>query len=83
MVKEISLYLWLSYRFDKYFIDEAKARSYRGVLNKYIELSLQQAQLAQKCKICSSPLPLNTKYNICQSCFKKNYTGKNMRRTKR
>ena len=83
MVKEISLYLWLSYRFDEYFIDEAKARSYRGILNKYIELSLQQTKLAQKCRICSSPLPLNTKYNICQSCFKKNYTGKNMRRTRR
>jgi ATP-dependent RNA helicase SUPV3L1/SUV3 len=83
MVKEISLYLWLSYRFDKYFIDEVKARSYRGVLNKYIELSLQQAQLAQKCRLCSYPLPLNTKYNICQKCFKKNYTGKNMRRSRR
>jgi ATP-dependent RNA helicase SUPV3L1/SUV3 len=83
MVKEISLYLWLSYRFDEYFIDESKARSYRGILNKYIELSLQQTKLAQKCRICSSPLPLNTKHNICQSCFKKNYTGKNMKRTRR
>ena len=76
MVKEISLYLWLSYRFGDYFVDEQKARQYRGVLNRYIENSLQQAQLAQRCRMCSAPLPLNTKYNICQSCFKKNYTHK-------
>jgi ATP-dependent RNA helicase SUPV3L1/SUV3 len=74
MVKEISLYLWLSYRFDDYFVDETKARQSRGVLNKYIESTLQQSQLAQKCKLCSATLPLNTKYNICQNCFKKNYT---------
>ncbi len=74
MVKEISLYLWLSYRFGDYFVDEAKARQYRGVLNKYIENTLQQTQLAQVCKLCQAPLPLNSKYAICQSCFRKNYT---------
>ncbi|WP_457747691.1 SUV3 domain-containing protein [Sulfurimonas sp.] len=84
MVKEISLYLWLSYRFGEYFVDEQKARQYRGVLNKYIENSLQQVQLAQRCRICAAPLPLNTKYNICQSCFKRNYTHKrNHRRSPR
>ena len=74
MVKEISLYLWLSYRFDEYFVDEHKARISRGVLNKYIEETLQQSQLAHRCKMCATILPLNSKYNICQSCFKKNYT---------
>ena len=73
MVKEISLYLWLSYRFDEYFVDEHKARVSRGVLNKYIEETLQQSQLANRCKMCEAILPLNSKYNICQSCFKKNY----------
>jgi ATP-dependent RNA helicase SUPV3L1/SUV3 len=73
MVKEISLYLWLSYRFEEYFIDEKKARQMRGVLNKYIENSLHQAQFVQTCRICSTPLPANSKYSICQSCFKKNY----------
>ncbi|QSZ40714.1 helicase [Sulfurimonas aquatica] len=83
MVKEISLYLWLSYRFGEYFIDEAKARQYRGVLNKYIEETLHIAQLAQMCKMCSAPLPLNSKYAICQSCFKKNYThGRGKRKTR-
>ena len=74
MVKEISLYLWLTYRFDEQFVDEMKARQYRGVLNKYIEETLQQSQLAKTCRMCSAKLPLNTKYSICQNCFKKNYT---------
>jgi len=76
MVKEISLYLWLTYRFGDYFVDEQKARQYRGVLNKYIEESLQQTHLAQRCKLCSAVLPINSNYNICQRCFKKNYVRK-------
>jgi ATP-dependent RNA helicase SUPV3L1/SUV3 len=74
MVKEISLYLWLSYRFKEYFLDEQKARQYRSVLNRFIEESLQQSRFASKCRMCEAVLPLNSKYNICQSCFKKNYT---------
>jgi len=74
MVKEISLYLWLSYRFPENFVDEEKARRYRGVINRYIEKTLQQTQLAQVCKLCSAPLPLNSKYAICQRCFAKHYT---------
>ena len=79
MVKEISLYLWLTYRFGDYFIDEQKARSYRGVLNKYIEQSLQHGRFVQTCKICHAPLPPNSPYNICQNCFKKNYRHKSNR----
>jgi ATP-dependent RNA helicase SUPV3L1/SUV3 len=74
MVKEISLYLWLSYRFGEYFVDAQKARTYRGVLNKYIERSLHQTHFVQTCKICGAPLPKNSKYAICEKCFKKNYT---------
>jgi len=83
MVKEISLYLWLSYRFNDFFVDEQKARQYRGVINKYIETTLQQTGLAQTCKLCSSPLPINSKYAICQACFKKNYTHKRTTRKRR
>jgi len=83
MVKEISLYLWLSYRFSEYFIDVQRARSSRAIINKYIEESLQQGQLAARCKLCQKPLPINSKYSICQSCFKKNYTGKNIRGRRR
>ncbi|MBN2782505.1 MAG: helicase [Campylobacterales bacterium] len=73
MVKEISLYLWLSYRFKDYFLDEQKARSARGILNKYIEKSLAQEGFVRSCKICGVPLPKNSKYSICQHCFKKHY----------
>jgi ATP-dependent RNA helicase SUPV3L1/SUV3 len=83
MVKEISLYLWLSYRFKDYFVDEKKARISRGILNKYIEQTLQQSQLASRCKMCGATLPINTKYAICQNCFKKHYTGKQAPRRKR
>ncbi len=75
MVKEISLYLWLSYRFKDYFLDDAKARQSRGVINKYIELSLQQPRFVQTCRMCSAPLPANSKHNICNKCFRKNYTS--------
>ncbi len=80
MVKEISLYLWLSYRFEEYFVDARKARTSRGILNKFIEESLQQSQFVAKCRICHGPLPINSKYSICQACFKKNYTGRSSRR---
>ncbi len=83
MVKEISLYLWLSYRFKDYFLDEQKARKSRVVLNRYIEESLQQSHFIQRCRICQAPLPTNSKYSICQACFKKNYTGKGFRRGRR
>jgi len=83
MVKEISLYLWLSYRFEEYFIDEKKARNSRGLINKYIEETLQQSALASRCRLCTTALPVNSKYSICQGCFKKNYTGQNMRRGRR
>jgi ATP-dependent RNA helicase SUPV3L1/SUV3 len=76
MVKEISLYLWLSYRFGEYFVDEQKARKYRGVLNGYIERSLHAGELAKSCKLCGVALTPNSRYNICQKCFKKNYTHK-------
>ncbi len=73
MVKEISLYLWLSYRFDEYFIGVKGARDFRVLLNRYIEKSLQQSHFVPRCKICSKVLPLDSKYQICQSCFRKKY----------
>ena len=80
MVKEISLYLWLSYRFGEYFVDSEKARHSRAIINQYIENTLQKTQLQQSCRLCSAPLPHNTKYNICQRCFRKNYARKGFRR---
>ncbi|MBU1216573.1 helicase [bacterium] len=80
MVKEISLYLWLSYRFKEYFLEVPKVQKARHILNKFIENSLQQSRFVQRCRLCEVPLPLNSKYTICQACFKKNYTGQNARK---
>ncbi len=70
-VKEISLYLWLSYRFADYFVDVEKARQWRGTLNRYIESSLQKSEFVPRCRQCTKPLPLHSQYSICQSCFRK------------
>ena len=70
-VKEISLYLWLSYRFAEYFVDAEKAREYRGILNRYIEASLKEGNFVARCRECTKPLPLNSPYAICQSCFRR------------
>ncbi len=70
-IKEISLYLWLSYRLEEYFIDAEKARSFRGELNQFIENSLKQSHFVPRCKTCGKPLPLQSEFSICQSCFNK------------
>ena len=75
-VKEITLYLWLSYRFCDYFVDAENARHFRSVLNRFIENSLKNSHFVPRCRICSKPLPINTNYGICQSCFRKEYKGK-------
>jgi len=49
------------------------AREFRVLLNRYIEKSLQQSHFVPRCKICSKVLPLDSKYQICQSCFRKKY----------
>ncbi len=70
-VKEVSLYLWLSYRFEDFFLDIEKARQTRTALNRFIENSLKESHFIPRCRECSKPLPLNSKFAICQSCFKK------------
>ena len=70
-VKEISLYLWLSYRFEEYFFDAEKAKQARVKLNNFIENSLKQSHFVPRCRQCTKALPLESKYPICQSCFKK------------
>ncbi|MFA6137869.1 MAG: helicase-related protein [Sulfurimonas sp.] len=83
MVKEISLYLWLSYRFKEYFLDADLARKSRHILNKFIEESLQQSHFVPRCRMCQAALPMNSKYTICQSCFKRHYTGQKGRKSQR
>ncbi|MGA9046776.1 helicase-related protein [Sulfuricurvum sp.] len=68
-IKEISLYLWLSYRMGEFFVDAEKARMFRGELNRFIENSLQQSHFVPRCKTCGKPLAPQSEFAICQSCF--------------
>ncbi len=71
MAKEISLYLWLSYRFSELFVDKEEALRYRKIINRFIESSLKQSHFVPKCRQCAKTLPMNSPYPICQSCFRK------------
>lgn len=71
-VKEITLYLWLSYRFESLFVECEKARQHRSKLNKYIENSLKNSQFIMRCKRCNRPLKPTSKHSICDRCFKQN-----------
>jgi ATP-dependent RNA helicase SUPV3L1/SUV3 len=69
-VKEVSLYLWLSYRFPDNFVDTDNALEARNILNAFIEKSLRKGVFARACRRCGRPLPPGFKFGICQECFK-------------
>ena len=71
LVKEVSLYLWLNYRFPEIFFEPEKARDARQKLNKYIEKTLKNAVFVPRCRICTKPLALDSKHAICNTCFRK------------
>lgn len=68
-IKEISLYLWLAYRYEEAFIDADLAIQERFRLNAFMENSLKRGEFLKKCRLCSKTLPSDYEYNICQSCF--------------
>jgi len=68
-IKEISLYLWLAYRFEDIFTDAPLAKKHRVRLNEFIEASLKRGEFLKKCRTCSKALPVDYEHNICQSCF--------------
>ncbi|OQX49866.1 MAG: helicase [Epsilonproteobacteria bacterium 4484_20] len=55
-VREISLYLWLSFKFPDIFEDTDKALQARVRLNNYIENSLRQGHFTKKCRKCGKVL---------------------------
>ena len=68
-IKEISLYLWLAYKYEELFIDRTLVLENRMRLNNFIEASLQQGAFIKKCRTCSKALPMDYEFAICQSCF--------------
>jgi ATP-dependent RNA helicase SUPV3L1/SUV3 len=70
-VKEITTYLWLSFRLSDHFIDTAIATQTRTKLNAYIENSLKSGAFARACRECGATIPTESPHAICDKCFKK------------
>ena len=69
-VKEVSLYLWLSFKFPDSFPDVEEAKRARDILNGFIERSLQKGNFSKKCRICGKKMDYTFRYDICDKCFK-------------
>ena len=82
-VKEVSLYLWLSFKFSDKFLEIDKARASRDNLNKYIEKSLREANFSKECKRCGKELDISYRFMICDDCYSKNRRGYRKRKEKR
>jgi len=67
-VREISLYLWLSFKFPDIFQDVEKALQARIRLNSYIENSLRQGHFTKQCRKCGKVLDFSYRFSICDSC---------------
>ncbi len=74
-VREISLYLWLSFKFPEIFQDVEKALQARVRLNNYIENSLRQGHFTKKCRKCGKVLDFSYRFSICDSCHSKGKRG--------
>ena len=74
-VREISLYLWLSFKFPDIFEDTDKALQARVRLNNYIENSLRQGHFTKKCRKCGKVLDFSYRFSICDSCHTKSKRG--------
>ena len=82
-VKEVSLYLWLSYKFKDKFLDTDIARASREKLNSYIERSLREANFSKECKKCGKELDLSYRFMICDNCYNKQKRGYSKKKEKK
>jgi ATP-dependent RNA helicase SUPV3L1/SUV3 len=76
-VREISLYLWLSFKFPDIFEDTQKAIAARVRLNSFIENSLRQGHFTKKCRRCGKVLDFSYRFSICDSCHSNGKRGSN------
>jgi ATP-dependent RNA helicase SUPV3L1/SUV3 len=74
-VREISLYLWLSFKFPDIFQDVEKALQARVRLNNYIENSLRQGHFTKQCRKCGKVLDFSYRFSICDGCHSGNKRG--------
>jgi ATP-dependent RNA helicase SUPV3L1/SUV3 len=84
-VREISLYLWLSFKFPDHFKETEKAIEARTRLNRFIEHSLKRGYFVKTCKKCGKTLDFTYRYSICDGCYtqgkrgEKRYQGRRRR----
>ena len=71
-VREISLYLWLSFKFPDTFENTQQAINARVRLNQFIENSLRQGHFTKKCSKCNKILDFSYRFSICDNCHNKN-----------
>jgi len=74
-VREITLYLWLSFKFPDSFPDKSLALQTRGRLNQFIEESLKIGSFVRRCSRCSRVLNFKSNFSICDRCFYKMKRG--------
>jgi ATP-dependent RNA helicase SUPV3L1/SUV3 len=82
-VREISLYLWLSFKFGDLFPDTQKAIEARVRLNNFIEASLKQGNFNKHCTRCGKTLDFTYRFSICDACFNKRRRGNHESKHKR
>jgi len=70
-VKEVSLYLWLSFKFPDKFVQTQKAIEARVKLNRFIEVSLQKGDFSKTCKRCGKRLDFSYRFAVCDACHKR------------
>jgi len=74
-VREISLYLWLSFKFGSLFPDTQKALMARHRLNSFIEASLQKGNFTKRCSRCGKMLDFTYRFSVCDACFNRRQRG--------
>ena len=74
-VREISLYLWLSFKFPEIFEDTKQAIAARVRLNSFIENSLRKGHFTKKCRRCGKVLDFSYRFSICDACHSNGKRG--------
>ncbi|MDQ1325895.1 MAG: ATP-dependent helicase [Campylobacterota bacterium] len=82
-VREISLYLWLSFKFPDLFQDTQNAIEARGRLNTFIENSLRKGHFVKKCRRCGKVLDFSYRFSICDSCHTQGKRGSETYKSKK
>lgn len=70
LVKTLTVYAWLAYRYPAMFPDLHECDRQRDTLNRYIERTLRKKGRMRRCASCGNALPPLTQYSICDSCFR-------------